>query len=104
MDAFSRIALHEMTHYSSVGPQTSLAQQIKDVTNEDGQPAYDPPRVHGLVDPAQDDNPAVTEINADSYAWMSLDAWISDKCSTDDSGNNWASYFTQDPPPYEHEE
>ena len=48
--------------------------------------------------------PAVAEINADSYAWMSLDAWISDKCSTDDSGNNWASYFTQDPPPYEHEE
>ena len=104
MDAFSRIALHEMTHYSSVGPETSLAQQIKDVTNEDGQPAYDPPRVHGLLDPAQDDNPAVTEINADSYAWMSLDAFISDKCSTDDDGNNWASYFTQDPPPYEHEE
>ena len=98
MDSFSRIALHEMTHYSSVGPETSLAQQIKDVQNADEEPAYDPPRVHGLVDPQQDDNPALTEINADSYAWMSLDAWISDKCGSGDDG---ASYFTQDPPAYE---
>lgn len=104
MDSFSRIALHEMTHYSSVGPKTSLAQQIIDVKNADGEPAYDPPRVHGLLDPKQDDNPAVTEINADSYAWMSLDAWISEKCSPDANGNDWASYFTQDPPPYEPEE
>ena len=103
MDSFSRIALHEMTHYSSVGPATSLAQPIIDVLNADDQDAYDPPRVHGLVDPAQDDNPAVTEINADSYAWMSLDAWISRKCAADSSGNNWASFFTQDPPPYEPE-
>ena len=101
MDAFSRIALHEMTHYSSVGPATSLAQQIQDVTNADGEQAYDPPRVHGLFDPEQDDNPAVTEINADSYAWMSLDAWISRKCAADASGNNWALFFTEDPPPYE---
>ncbi|CAF9934268.1 MAG: hypothetical protein HETSPECPRED_009165 [Heterodermia speciosa] len=102
MDSFSRIALHEMTHYSSVGPQTSLAQQIVDTNNADGEKAYDPPRVHGLLDPEQDDNPAVTEINADSYAWMSLDAWISRKCAADPSGDNWASFFTQDPPAYEH--
>ena len=102
MDAFSRIALHEMTHYSSVGPKTSLAQQIKDVKNEDEELAYDPPRVHGLLDPNQDDNPVVTEINADSYGWMSLDAWISHKCAADSTDNNWASYFTQDPPAYEH--
>ncbi|KAF2228667.1 hypothetical protein EV356DRAFT_495133 [Viridothelium virens] len=104
MDSFSRIALHEMMHYSSVGPQTSLKEQIVDVKNEDLQPAYDPPRVHGLLDPAQDDNPAPTEINADSYAWMSLDAWISRKCSKDAEGNDWASFFTQNPPPYEHED
>ncbi|KAL9003553.1 MAG: hypothetical protein Q9188_003594 [Gyalolechia gomerana] len=101
MDAFSRIALHEMTHYSSVGPQTSLEQQIKDVKNADDEGAYDPLRVHGLLDPEQDDNPVPTETNADSYAWMSLDAWISRKCAEDADGNNWASYFTQDPPPYE---
>lgn len=100
MDAFSRIALHEMTHYSSVGPAVSLAQQIQDVTNADDSPAYDPPRAHGLVDPNQDDNPVVTEINADSYAWMSLDAWISRKCSPNSSGNDYAGYFTQDPPAY----
>lgn len=104
MDSFSRIALHEMTHYSSVGPATSLGQQIRDTANEDGELAYDPPRVHGLLDPEQDDNPATTEINADSYAWMSLDAWISQKCSNGASGNDWQSYFTQDPPPYEHED
>ena len=102
MDAFSRIALHEMTHYSSVGPKTSLAQQIKDVKNGDDELAYDPPRVHGLLDPNQDDNPVVTEINADSYGWMSLDAWISRKCAADANDNNWASYFTQNPPAYEH--
>lgn len=100
MDAFSRIALHEMRHYSSVGPATSLAQQIGDATNADGSPAYDPPRVHGLVDVNQDDNIAVAEINADSYAWMSLDAWISRKCSPNSSGNDYAGYFTQDPPKY----
>ena len=104
MDSFSRIALHEMTHYSSVGPATSLAQQIKDVLNKDEERAYDPLRVHGLLDPEQDDNPAVTEINADSYAWMSLDAWISRNCAADPTGNNWASFFTQNPPRYEPEE
>ncbi|ERF76598.1 hypothetical protein EPUS_09184 [Endocarpon pusillum Z07020] len=101
MDSFSRIALHEMLHYSSVGPETSLAQQIIDVKNEDGEPAYDPPRVHGLIDPEQDENPAMPEINADSYAWMSLDAGISFKCMRDWGNSDWASFFSQNPPPYE---
>ncbi|KAL8919541.1 MAG: hypothetical protein Q9208_006733 [Pyrenodesmia sp. 3 TL-2023] len=101
MDSFSRIALHEMLHYSSVGPGTSLARQIVDQKNADGVGAYDPERVHGLIDPEQDDNPVLTETNADSYAWMSLDAWISRKCAEDASNNNWASYFTEDPPAYE---
>ncbi|KAI9663191.1 MAG: hypothetical protein M1821_008239 [Bathelium mastoideum] len=104
MDSFSRIALHEMMHYSSVGPQTSLAAQIGDSKNADSQPAYDPPRVHGLLDPAQDDNPVLTERNADSYAWMSLDAWISRNCAPDAGGNDWASFFTQNPPPYDPED
>ncbi|KAL8796259.1 MAG: hypothetical protein Q9195_001374 [Heterodermia aff. obscurata] len=104
MDTFSRIALHEMTHYSSVGPKTSLAEQIKDVNNADGEKVYEPSRAHGLLDPKQDDQPALTEINADSYAWMSLDARISQKCAADQSGNKWASFFTKDPPPYEDED
>lgn len=83
MDSFSRIVLHEMTHYSSVGPETSLGLQIKDVRNADGTPAYNPSRAHGLLAPDQDDNPAVTEINADSYAWMSVDAWVSRLCEAD---------------------
>ncbi|KAI1178866.1 hypothetical protein F4777DRAFT_575520 [Nemania sp. FL0916] len=41
MDTFSRVALHEMTHYSSVSPPSTLGQQIKDVINEDGARAYD---------------------------------------------------------------
>jgi len=102
MDTFSRIALHEITHYSSVGPATSLVQQIKDRTNEDKESTYDLPRVHNLVDSKQDNNPVVTNINVDSYTWISLDAWISRKCSRDSTGNNWALFFTQDSSPYEH--
>ena len=70
-----------MTHYSSVGPATSLADQIGDARNDDRRPTYDPPRTHGLL--AQDDQSALTELNADSYAWMSLDALISSKCAAD---------------------
>lgn len=104
MDSFSRIALHVMLHYSSVGPKTSLAQQILDGKNADGLAASNPERVHGLLDPEQDDWPLPPETNADSYAWMSLDAWISHKCAADRNGNNWASHFTEDPPPYERDD
>ncbi|KAI0429121.1 hypothetical protein F5Y09DRAFT_268536 [Xylaria sp. FL1042] len=99
MDTFSRVALHEMTHYSTVGPDSALKEQIRDVKNADGSTAYDPPRVHGLIDPDQDDNPALTEINADSYAWMSLDAWISMTCST--NAATYDTFFPQNPPAYE---
>ncbi|KAL8720626.1 MAG: hypothetical protein Q9181_007880 [Wetmoreana brouardii] len=97
MDSFSRIALHEMTHYSSVGPETSLGLQIRDPTMADGWPTDDPETAHALLD----ENPMVTETNADSYAWMSLDAWFSHRCAQDPIGNEWQSFFTQDPPPYE---
>lgn len=104
MDAFSRVALHEMMHYSTVGPETSLGLQIVDTKNLDGQFAYDPERVHGLVDEDQDDNPGLTEINADSYAWMALDSWISRKCADDATNDQWALFFTEDPPNYESED
>ncbi|KAI2625595.1 hypothetical protein GGR54DRAFT_506552 [Hypoxylon sp. NC1633] len=97
MDTFSRVALHEMTHYSSVGPPSALGLQITDVQNADKSLAYDPPRVHGLVDEQQDDNADLAEINADSYAWMALDAWVSMTCSDDSTKYN---QFFEDPPAY----
>jgi hypothetical protein len=77
MDAFTRVALYEITHYFTVGPATSLGQQIQDVANADNAPAYNPERAHGLVDIEQDNNPVLSETNAESYAWMALDAWVS---------------------------
>ncbi|MCJ1330054.1 hypothetical protein MMC10_006735 [Thelotrema lepadinum] len=101
MDSFSRVALHEMTHYSTVGPASELGEQIVDVKNTDGNYAYDPPRVHGLIDPNQDNQPGLPEDNADSYAWMSLDSFVSDHCSPEGtSGNDYQFYFTQNPPNY----
>lgn len=107
MDTFSRIALHEMTHYSTVGPpiigDDDDDGEIKDVTLTDPDDdetfgAYGPTNTHALVDEAQDDyfNPALTESNADSYAWMSLDALISRHCAADP--NNWENFFTENPP------
>ncbi|KAI9711783.1 MAG: hypothetical protein M1820_001928 [Bogoriella megaspora] len=101
METFSLIVLHEMTHYSSVGPKTSLGREIVDEENKDGKDAYYPRRVHGLLAKDQDDRPEKTVTNADSYAWMSLDAWISHLCSGSWIDNQWASYFTQNPPAYE---
>ena len=98
MDAFSRIVLHEMTHYKSVGG--IIGEQIVDAKNKDGNYAYDPPRTHGLLDPKQDDQPALTEINADSYGWMGLDAWISRNCAEDATNDNWQNFFKEDPPKY----
>ncbi|KAI1812526.1 hypothetical protein GGS20DRAFT_591637 [Poronia punctata] len=102
MDTFSRVALYEMTHYSSVGPDSGLGEQIKDVSNADGFRAFDPLRVYGLIDPKQDDNEAVAEINADSYAWMSLDAWLSRRCA--DNPNKPDAFFTKNPPAYDPED
>lgn len=75
-----------MTHYSSVRPETSLAGQITNVDNVDGESAYDLPQVLGLLDPAQDEQEALTKLNADSYAWMSLDSNISQICG---EGYDW---------------
>jgi hypothetical protein len=71
----------KMTHYSTVGPPSALGQQSVDTVNTDGFGAYDPDRTHGLIDPDQDDNPSVTEINADNYAWMALDGYMSFACT-----------------------
>lgn len=93
MDSFSRIILHEMTHYSTVGPETSLQEKIKDGVNADDQVAYDPDRTHGLIH--QDEDPVGAVMNADSYAWMSLDAYVSRICATDPSGDNWQTFFKE---------
>ena len=110
MDTFSRIALHEMTHMSTIGPPIIGDEdedgQIKDIMltdpddDEDRFAAYGPVNAHALVDESQDDyfNPAVTEINADSYAWMALDALVSRHCATDATDDNWQNFFTENPP------
>ncbi|XP_014551417.1 hypothetical protein COCVIDRAFT_42284 [Bipolaris victoriae FI3] len=104
MDSISRIILHEWTHYSSVGPETSLMDTIQDRVNGDGFSAYEPERTHGLIDPDQDDDPVGASLNADNYAWMALDAYVSRICATDPSGDNWQTFFTENPPDYERED
>ncbi|EMD66494.1 hypothetical protein COCSADRAFT_353794 [Bipolaris sorokiniana ND90Pr] len=104
MDSISRIILHEWTHYSSVGPKTSLEDKIQDRLNDDGVSAYEPDRTHGLIDPEQDDDPVGASLNADNYAWMALDAYVSRICATDPSGDNWQTFFTENPPDYERED
>ncbi|KAM5354927.1 hypothetical protein ACJ41O_001573 [Fusarium nematophilum] len=101
MDTFSRVVLHETLHYSSVGPDSKLGEQIVDQQNDDGIVAYDPERAHGLNDPDQDNQPGKAESNADNYAWMSLDSWISYLCTAEDEQEAWDSYFPDDPPDYE---
>jgi hypothetical protein len=56
-------------HYSTVGSIANGPGQIGDAKNDDGLPAYEPERTHALVT----ENEALCEINADSYAWMSVD-------------------------------
>lgn len=98
IDTFSRIVLHETLHYSTVGPPSSLGEQIVDQRNDDGEPAYDPERCHGLNDPEQDDQPGKAEANADNYAWMSIDGWVSYNCA--ENKDEWDTFFTEDPPNY----
>ncbi|KAL1794237.1 hypothetical protein ACET3X_007658 [Alternaria dauci] len=100
MDSFSRIILHEMTHYEAVGEGSSLQDVIQDRQNQDSGNAYGTERTHGLIDVDQDDDPEAAVRNADNYAWMALDAWISRICATDRSGDSWQTFFTQDPPNY----
>jgi hypothetical protein len=109
MDTFSRIALHEMMHMSTVGPpiigDEDSDGQIRDISlndPDDGSPfgAYGPINTHALADKAQDDyfNPALTEENADSYAWMALDALVSRHCAANTQGDDWQNFFTKNPP------
>jgi hypothetical protein len=100
MDTFSRVALHETLHYSTIGPESALSEQIVDQLNDDGEPAYDPERAHGLNDPEQDDQPGKSEVNADNYAWMSLDAFISSRCIETTDREPWDKFFTESPPNY----
>lgn len=99
IDTFSRVALHGTTHYSSVGPQSALDDKIIDATNNDRFPACEPPYAHGHLDPQQDNQPGKAEINADSFAWISLESFISRKCSNA-QGDVAAAFFTENPPPY----
>lgn len=112
MDTFSRIALHEMTHMSTVGPpiigDDEEDGQIRDIVLTDPETdeqfgAYGPINTHALVDEAQDDyfNPIVTEGNADSYAWMALDALVSRHCAKEVTEDRWQDFFTENPPAIE---
>lgn len=83
MDTFSRIALHEMTHYTSVDPPNVDSEMIQDVQMTGGETASGTVNAHALVDKTQADyfNPALAENNADNYAWTALDALVSRNCT-----------------------
>lgn len=68
IDDITRIVVHEMTHYSTVGPASTLAEQIVDQTNDDGVAAYGIERAFGVLDEDQDNQPGKAETNADNYA------------------------------------
>lgn len=97
MDTFSRIAVHEIFHYSSVGPKSTLGVLIRDNDNRDGIVAYFPKRAHGLADELQDDQAGIAEGNADNYAWLAMDSYFSVHCSK--NSDDYQHYF-QDPPHY----
>lgn len=87
-------------HYSTVRPETSLDELIRDVTNGNGDAEADPQRVHAFIGPEQDGNPFTAESNAHSYVWMSVEAWISSKCVLDAKDDEWVSFFKRNPTPY----
>lgn len=106
MDTFARIALHEMSHMSSVGPPITKDPEdedddglIKYVHMADGRWRHTlgPQNAHALVDKNQDEfwNPALADTNADNYAWMSLDSLISRHCLEVIDGDDWATFFTE---------
>jgi hypothetical protein len=68
IDSIARVAVHEMTHYSTVGLASTLAEQIVDQQNDDYTTAYGIDRAHGLIDSQQDNQPGKAEGNADNYA------------------------------------
>ncbi|KAI0140352.1 hypothetical protein BJ166DRAFT_116719 [Pestalotiopsis sp. NC0098] len=98
MDSLSRLLLHEMLHYSTVG-EDIFGSRIVDVLNQDSERAYYPQRAHGLVDPDQDDDAASAVTNADSYAWHATNSYFKYACNNVEepgpNGGNW-----NDPPAY----
>ncbi|KAF7521258.1 hypothetical protein G7054_g12503 [Neopestalotiopsis clavispora] len=98
MDSLSRLLLHEMLHYSTVG-EDIFGSRIVDVLNEDTERAYYPQRTHGLVDANQDDDAASAVTNADSYAWHATNSYFKYACNNVEepgpNGGNW-----NDPPAY----
>ncbi|KAI1772789.1 hypothetical protein F4818DRAFT_444168 [Hypoxylon cercidicola] len=102
MESLSRLILHEMLHFRSVGTPI-FNSQIRDENNDDDLRAYYPQRTHGLVDATQDNadgqsgETAVT--NADSYAWHATNSYYKYACNNvqqpGPNGGNW-----NDPPRY----
>lgn len=70
------------------------------MTNSDGESAYEPEGVHGLIDPEQYDSSFTAALIADSYASMLSDSWISLKYAPDPDDNEWASFVTENLPRY----
>lgn len=68
IDSITRVAVHEMTHYSTVGPASTLADRIVDQLNDDNEVAYGINRAFGLNTEGQDNQPGKAEANADNYA------------------------------------
>lgn len=103
MDTFSRIALHEMTHYTSVDPPNVDGEMIQDVQVTGGETASGTVNAHALVDKTQADyfNPALAENNAENHAWTALDALISRHGTETPSGGDWQGFFKQNPPKIE---
>jgi hypothetical protein len=66
VDTIARVAIHEMTHYSTVGPASAFEALITDQLNLDGQKAYGIERAAGLI--GQDHEEVRAEGNADNYA------------------------------------
>ncbi|CEJ88856.1 hypothetical protein VHEMI04882 [[Torrubiella] hemipterigena] len=98
MDTFSRVVLHEMLHYSTVGLQSQLGDQLVDQKKNDGNYAYGHARAHGLQDPGQDDQPGKSEINADNFAYMALSTWVGYFCLPEDKKDQYGTYFPDAPP------
>ena len=68
MNAITRIVIHKMSHYRSIGPASTLNALIVDQWNDDGGVAYGINRAFGLNDGGEDDEPGKAENNADNYA------------------------------------
>jgi hypothetical protein len=66
MESLSRIMVHELTHYKTVGEESEVGFGIIDAKSNDGLAAYYPSRCHAL----KTEKPDLVNINADNYAWL----------------------------------